>query len=219
MIGSMNALDIFIISGIALSIIYSFFRGIIKEVFSVLAIVIGLVVAARTYPLLVRPINELVHNSRLAGILGFLAIFFLLSFSISLIGKNVRKLLKIMFLGWIDRLGGAIFGLVKGIVVACVIIMLLVAFFPPDTPFLRTSKATPFIISFSTFLIHLIPVELKSTFHHKRKQLLDFWQKKYFRNQYGKDKTFGQKGPPDNIQDLKEYEKNRNHSVPSTPPP
>lgn len=204
----MNALDIFIISGISLSIIYSFFRGIIKEVFSVLAIVIGLVVAARAYPLLVRPINELVHNSRLASILGFLAIFFLLSFSISLIGKSVRKLLKIMFLGWIDRLGGAIFGLVKGMAIACIIVMLLVIYFPPETSFLRTSRTTPIFVTLSGGFIHLIPVGLKSTFRDKKKQLLGFWKKKCFRIPYEKDKAFGKEGAPDNIQDLKKDDKN-----------
>ena len=79
----MNTLDILIIVILAVSIIYSFSKGLIKEICSLFAVVIGLFIASKTYLLVAKPLMELVHNSKLASIIGFFIIFFLLSFTIT----------------------------------------------------------------------------------------------------------------------------------------
>ena len=58
----MNTLDILIIVILAVSIIYSFSKGLIKEICSLFAVVIGLFIASKTYLLVAKPLMELVHN-------------------------------------------------------------------------------------------------------------------------------------------------------------
>ena len=172
-----NTLDLIIICGISLSIIISLFRGLIKEIFSLLSVIIGIFIAARYYPVTAKLLSGMFENQNWASIAGFILTLILVSFVIGLIGMIVQKLIKVSNLSIIDRLGGALFGFIKGVFITFCILMLLVTFFPPQTHFLKTSKVTPQIIKISTMVIYLIPADLKDRFKGQLVQFKDIWAK------------------------------------------
>lgn len=177
-----NTLDLIIISGITISVIYSLIRGLIKEIFSLLSIIIGIFIATRYYTVSAKLFNGLLDNQNWANVAGFVLTLVLVSFCVSLVGMMIQKLIKEINLGIIDRIGGAIFGLLKGIIISFFIIMLLIAFFPPQSHFLKTSKVTPQIIRISTVMVYFIPKDLKIKFMEQLVQLKDLWLKKYEEN-------------------------------------
>ncbi len=178
----MNALDSMLIFGLAtgliISVVYSCIRGVIKEIFSLLSVSIGLLTAVRFYRIASKMINEYVKSPNLSDIIGFVIIFLSLSFFISFIGKNLRKLIQLSNLGWIDRIGGAFFGLAKGALIATVIVMMLVVTFPTGTGFLSTSKVIPYFISFSALLTLFMPEDLKGILNERRGEIVDLWKNK-----------------------------------------
>jgi len=172
-----NTLDLIIVSGLSVSIIISLFRGLIKEIFSLLSVIIGIYIAARYYPVTAKFLSGIFESQNWANIAGFVLTLIVVSFVIGLIGMIIQKLLKVSNLSIIDRIGGAVFGLIKGVFITFCILMLLVTFFPPQTHFLKTSKVTPQIIKISTMVIYLIPEDLKAQFKGQLVQFKDIWAK------------------------------------------
>jgi membrane protein required for colicin V production len=174
----MNTLDIILLVGLGVSIIYSLIRGIVKEIVSLISFVAGFWVAAKFYPVSANILSGLTSNRPLANILGFLIILFIVGICVSLIGKIITRLIDISSLGWVDRLGGAIFGLVKGSLIAFMVVMLLVAFSSPQAYYLKTSRLAPHVINLSTVVMSFVPQKLKKQFEEKRIEAMEMWQKK-----------------------------------------
>ncbi len=112
----MNWLDITILVIIAVAAFFGLRTGLIKAVLSLAGLIVGIILAGRFY-------------TPLAGQLAFIpqeGIARIVAFAIILIGVMVialvlARLLKwatsLMMLGWVNRLGGAAFGLLLGALV------------------------------------------------------------------------------------------------------
>jgi membrane protein required for colicin V production len=119
----MNLLDWIFIIIIGVSAIYGLFKGLIKEVVSLPAVIIGFIVASRFYmgafPLLI----DLGLGEQAANILSFFVLFIVIFIVIVLIGRLIHKFVHAIFLGWLNRLGGIGFGFIRGIIVSSIIII------------------------------------------------------------------------------------------------
>ena len=143
----MNGLDFVIIIILVASVIYSLFRGLVREVFSLLSIVLGFIAASRWYPFLAGFFLPWITSNAIANILGFILTFIAVSIIISLIGKLVRRFVSFIKLESIDRLLGAAFGILKGVFVVIVLILILIAFLPPAHPVLTKSRLSPYFMT------------------------------------------------------------------------
>jgi len=108
----MNPFDMLIIIIVSFCLIRGLFRGLIKEISSIIAVLGGFYAAFTYYPILASLplLSKWIHNHAYLNIISFMAIFILIFIVISLLGALIKFLLKITFLGWLDRLGGAGFG-------------------------------------------------------------------------------------------------------------
>jgi len=79
-----------------------------------------------------------------------------------LLGRLVRWAVKGIGLRWFDRLLGAVFGLILGIVVSAVIVLALAAFAPQWG--LTQSRFAPTLLTTSRGLIWAAPAELRQRF-------------------------------------------------------
>ena len=111
----MNPFDIFIIVIIAYSLIRGLFRGLVKEVSSIIGVLGGFYAAYSYYPMVAKLLAGLIVNSSYLNILSFLIIFCSVLIIISILGIVIKYLLNVAFLGWVDRICGVGFGLIKGI--------------------------------------------------------------------------------------------------------
>lgn len=174
----MNLLDVILIVVIAFSSVYGLFKGLVKEVISLLAVVIGLIGASRFYEGASPLLKSLGLGEQAARILSFFILFIVIFIALILIGKLIHKLIHAIFLGWLNRLGGIGFGFIRGIIVSGIIIMILTIILSEKAPILSESKLAPHIMSISKVLVSLVPDDLQKRFMEREKKLREFWERK-----------------------------------------
>ncbi|MGD9175786.1 MAG: CvpA family protein, partial [Desulfobacterales bacterium] len=121
----MNPFDIFIIIVISYSIIRGLFRGLVKEVSSIIGVLGGFYAAHSYYPMIAKLLAGIVKDQSYLNIMSFLIIFCGILIVISILGVVIKYLLNVAFLGWIDRICGVGFGLIKGVLIVTVIFIIL----------------------------------------------------------------------------------------------
>ncbi|MBI5427009.1 MAG: CvpA family protein [Nitrospinae bacterium] len=113
------------------SVVYSVFKGMVREIFSLLAYFGGYFAALRFQGDAGAHVQKVLTNHAAARIVSFILIFFCVSILISFIGKGVRALMKSSggFSGT-DRVMGGLIGLLKGLVLVVIVLAPLELF--PD---------------------------------------------------------------------------------------
>ena len=156
--------DILIIVIIALSVIYSFIKGLIKELFALGALIIGFIVAIRTCSLGKVILLPIIHNSNISILLSFIFIFLLTAALVVILGILLSRLIHFVRLGWADRLIGGFFGLLKGILICGLISLLTVAFIPGGEVVIRRSAFAPGLLKLTKQAARLLPESLRGRF-------------------------------------------------------
>jgi membrane protein required for colicin V production len=174
-----NVLDVILIVVIGFSSVYGLFKGLVKEVISLLAVIIGLIGASRFYEGASPLLKNLGLGEQVAKILSFFILFIVIFVALILVGKLLHKLIHTIFLGWLNRLGGIGFGFIRGIIVSGIIVMILTIILSEKAPILSESKVTPHIMSISKVLVSLVPDDLQKRFMEKEKRLREFWERKF----------------------------------------
>ncbi|MGB9362752.1 MAG: CvpA family protein, partial [Candidatus Sulfotelmatobacter sp.] len=106
----MTPADWLIVLVIALNVFLAAMHGFFAEALSMAGLVVGYVVAAWQYPRLADWLIAFLKSELLAGILGFLIIFFAILIVFSVAGRIARRLMKEVGLSGFDRLLGALLG-------------------------------------------------------------------------------------------------------------
>ncbi len=167
----MNWLDIVILIIITLFVFLGLRRGLIKEVISIIAIGGGIIAGVMFYASL----GELfikysfVKNKAIANVSGFLLIMFGTYAVIKLIGWVLTKITGTLHLNWIDKIGGGVFGAIKGVIIAFLIISALGFFFSEkELPF-KNSILVPYINETFSVLRETIPDDFKEKLQGAKK--------------------------------------------------
>ncbi len=109
----MNWLDIVILVVVVISLSLGLRIGIIKAVLSLAGLIVGIILAGRYYA----PLSEQLSFITQEGVAEVVA-FAIILIGVMVIAGVLAKLLKwaasTVMLGWVNRLGGAVFGLVLG---------------------------------------------------------------------------------------------------------
>jgi membrane protein required for colicin V production len=174
----MNLLDFVIIALLLFSLIRGVFRGLIKELSSIVGVLGGFYAAYTYYPVAAKQISSWMSHPTYANIVGFMAIFIAVCIVVAIAASLIKYLMKLTFLGWADRLGGALVGTVKGAIVALVIVMMLTAFLPNNASVLRDSMAARHLLRVCEPLVAVVSKEMKTLIIPKIKELNQTWNKK-----------------------------------------
>ena len=119
--------DLAALAVIALSGIMAFARGLIREVFSIIAF-IGAAIAAVFFAEMVRPLIEAVSQLRGAlasvgaGLAIFLIVFIIITVVTSMVAKQAHQSTEI---GSFDRAAGLAFGILRGVLVVSLFVLLM----------------------------------------------------------------------------------------------
>ena len=171
----MNGLDFIIILILIASVIYSIFRGFVREVFSLISIILGFMAAIRLYSFPAHFLHSWISSLIVANILGFILIFITIKLIVGLFGGLIRRFIRFIRGEAIDKILGAVFGLLKGVFGVTMMILILIAFLPPAPPILTKSRLTPYFITLGELSINMIPVNLKQTVREKKESLSLYW--------------------------------------------
>jgi membrane protein required for colicin V production len=171
----MNAFDILVAVILSYSLIRGLFRGLVKELASIIGVLGGFLAAYSLYGVAAGYLSRLVSNPAYRNILAFMVIFCVVVILVNLLAVVIKYVLRIVFLGWLDRLGGVAFGVVKGVLIVSVIFLVLTAFLPKGTPLIRDSMSAPYISMVSEKLAALVSNDIKSEFSAKLDALKKAW--------------------------------------------
>jgi membrane protein required for colicin V production len=83
--------------------------------------------------------------------------------------------MKIVFLGWLDRLGGVVFGFIKGVLIVAVLFLALTAFLPKGTPLIKDSLTAPYVAMVAEKMAVLVSSDIKREFATKLDELKKAW--------------------------------------------
>lgn len=110
----MNTLDIIFIIVISIGFIWGCYKGIVKQITLGAGTVIGLLQAILFYNIAGYKINQYTDwNILICNVLGFVIIFTFFIIIFQLIGSIIRYFLKLILLGYADRvLGGLLTGII-----------------------------------------------------------------------------------------------------------
>lgn len=158
-----NWLDWVLAIVLIISVATAFRKGIMAEVVSLATVVAGLIVAAAFYPRAAIWFEDFTKSNDVALALAFLVLFLGVLLAGSLVTWVVQKLVKSAGLQWFDRFMGAIFGLVRGIVIDCVILMVMMAFSIKPQVVARSSMA-PYVSTGARALAFVMPRDLRTQF-------------------------------------------------------
>ncbi len=159
----MNWLDIVILVGLVLAAFTGLKAGIMKILFTVVGIIVGIVLAGR-------------YSDSLAGVLGFInnpdwakiAAFAIILVAVliisAILAAILSKLISAILLGWINRLGGAILGIVVGALFWGAILSMWVHYLGPSDAVSHSALAR-FLLDTFPFVLGLLPSEFDSVRH------------------------------------------------------
>jgi len=172
----MNPFDVFIIIVLGYSIVRGLFRGLVKEVSSIFGVLGGFYAAYSYYPVMAKILAGLVVNVSYLNILSFLVIFCSVLIIISILGVVIKYLLNVAFLGWIDRLCGVFFGLIKGVLIVTVLFIILTTFLPKGASLIKKSVLAPHVIWVSEKMVNVVSKEMKRDFFNKLDEFKKAWK-------------------------------------------
>ena len=141
----MSTFDSGILIVIGLSLGFSFFKGMIREIFSLLAYFTGYFCANRFNTEAAGYLKEFISNQTMANIVGFFLIFLGVSIVVKLIGKMFKGLMAASGMSTFDRLIGALLGVVKAVFFISMGVMILELFPDLDKKVTEDSKTAPYL--------------------------------------------------------------------------
>ena len=163
----MNAFDIAIIVVIAFCLIRGAFRGLIGEVAGIIGVTAGFYGAYTYYPLAAAYGKKWIEGGTILDLLAFFVLFCAIVFVIGVLAWLIQKLLKLVFLGWVDRTFGLLFGALKGILIMAVVFVMMTAFLPKSTSIIKDSTLAPYLVQVSKTMTVFINKNTKSDFLKK----------------------------------------------------
>lgn len=172
----MNPLDVMVIVILGFCLVRGIFRGLVKEVSSIVGVLAGYYGAYTYYALPGSLLAGWISNPGYRNILGFLIIFILVLLIVGVLGIVIKYVLKIASLGWLDRICGAGFATVKGILIVAVVILMLTTFLPKGAPIIADSLLSPYVMRVSGIMIKIVPQEMKTEFFAKFKEINKIWK-------------------------------------------
>jgi membrane protein required for colicin V production len=171
----MNLLDYILLAIAGYCLVRGVFRGLIKELTSIIGVMGGFYAAYSYYRHAAHYLSRWVTNPVYLNILSFFILFAAVFLVVSFVGVVLKYLMNITFLGWTDRICGAFFGVAKALLMAVVLVLVLTTFLPANATSLKNSWVAQHTMQFSAYLVKLTPNEMKQSFDAKMKALNRSW--------------------------------------------
>lgn len=152
----MNWVDIAIIVYLAVSVLGGLMSGLIRSVLSLVGLVVGIVLASNFYQELAGLLT-FIHSENIANIVAFIIILGIVMIVAGIVGGVLRRILNVIKLGFIDKLGGAAFGLLMGVLSAGAFLALVIKL--TGTALIADSSMARFLLDSFPVVMSFLPSE------------------------------------------------------------
>ena len=160
----MGIADWIILGFLAFSVTAAALEGFFFEAFKLAGLVVGYLLAAWQYHRLAEWFAPHLKSPWLGEIAGFLIILFAVLIVAGLAGRIARWAMKKAGLSTIDRVLGAVLGLLRGALVVAIVLTAMAAF-APAVKWLEGSELAPYFLVGGRAAIWLAPSELRHRFY------------------------------------------------------
>jgi len=153
----MNWIDITVLVVLALFLLKGVLRGLLKEVCSLLGLLLGGFLAFRYQgPLAEMAMDATGWPSSICIIASFLLLFLACILFFAALGFLLSRFVKLLFLGGLNRVAGGFFGVAQGVLIlALVLFAVSLKPWPPAVgPALKQSQLAPPLIDFGEAAMH-----------------------------------------------------------------
>jgi len=166
----MNWLDIAIAAVIALFTLVGFSRGLVSQIFSIAALLGGLIIGFIFYDVLgdVFIKERLVENKSVADVGGFIVLAFAAYVIIQTAGWMTTRLIGTLQLSWLNRICGGAVGALMGAVTAFLLSSCLSLFYPQNDPVFQSSALLPYLNEASLIAKDALPEDFAKSFNDAR---------------------------------------------------
>ncbi len=170
-----SILDFAILAILAYCIVMSAMRGFVREVYMVIAVLVGAILAAWLYRPVGNLFKDVVRTENVALSFGFSLIFVGTLIAGAVITWLIARFVKRPKIQFADRLLGAAFGFIRGWMIGAVILLGLTAF-EVQTERVGNSLLSPYFLPGSRAIAVITPYELKAKFLVGYRALERTWQ-------------------------------------------
>jgi len=156
----MSWLDIAVIVIIGIATLIGLKIGIIKAVLTLAGVIVGVLLAGRFYVALADRLT-FIPQETLARVVAFAAIIAVVVLIASIIAGVLKWLASIILLGWVNRLGGALLGLITGSILCGALLAVWAKFLGISDPIAESALAT-FLLDRFPLVLALLPGDFGS---------------------------------------------------------
>ena len=176
----LNLLDAVIALILLLSVVFAFRSGFSREVIGLAAVVLAAICGTWFYGTAGAFLLPYVSSPQVAHFAGFALVFLGIMLLGAVAAWVVSRVLKTVGLTGLDRILGAMFGAVRGILICVVLVMALVAFSPgpagggaPSS--VVGSHLAPYVIGAAKMIVSIAPHEMNEGFRAHYAQVRQAW--------------------------------------------
>jgi membrane protein required for colicin V production len=166
-----NWLDYLLIAILLISAFFSARKGFSREIIGLAAAFFALVLGMWFYGIAGSYIAPYTSSPRMANLIGFLLVVAAVLIAGGILGWIVNRFLRTIGLSFFDRLLGAAFGVLRGLLVAMALLTAFMAFGPYESESTPSavvhSHIAPYILNASRLVVAMAPMELKSGFQQQ----------------------------------------------------
>lgn len=156
----MSQFDILVFILLGLSAAVGFFRGAVREIFALAALVVAAALAILGLPVFAPPVREVVQPGWLGTIAAIVLVFVVAFIALRLIGAGIaQRVQKTQMVGFLDRSLGLLIGLGRGLIVLGALYLMFNAATPEDLrpKWITEARTWPLATNMGRLLDELAP--------------------------------------------------------------
>ena len=173
----MNFADIVIVIILIIGLLSGLAKGFVRGLFGLVALVLGVMIAASTYELVATSVMNFVPGDRAPEVVSFALIFLVVILAIGFLGRVISKALKLAALGWLDRLMGGLLGIVMASIITALLLLVAVMAGFGDMKTLRESRLAPNVLHLTDVIVSIVPEDARQHFETGYEDLRKSWDR------------------------------------------
>lgn len=99
-------------------------NGLIVELASLISLFVGVYIAVKFSSVVGAALGDTISTSKTGKVIAFVITFIASVVGIHYLAKLLTKIVSAVFLGWLNKLGGAVFGLLKTVLIVGIVLSL-----------------------------------------------------------------------------------------------
>ena len=111
-------------------------------------------------------------SSEIQFAVSFSVVFAAITLCVNVAGRLLRKIAKVLFLGGVDRILGAVFGLFVTVQAMLVILLLMTRYVPSGVDWLHETRLAPGLFALLERILPLLPAHFSEFFENHYRELL-----------------------------------------------